>query len=162
MTEKRAPIFSEETRRAVARVLDSLNMAPAPPEALRHTCCRCEHTAAVAERRGFPIPPVNDVESWVGESGVVYVASLCRGCADLEASLRWDLRLDQALTENAKLQVRRRIDAWTRTGHRYVGSKYPGAPAPGPHVLTCRCEKCRPPQAAQPGIFDDMLGKEAS
>jgi hypothetical protein len=159
VSEKRAPIFSEETRRAVAQVLESLSAPPDQVEAVRRTCCRCEHTAAIAERRGFPIPPVNDVESWVGESGVVYFAGLCRGCADLEVSVRWDVRLDQAVTENAKLQVKRCIDAWTRTGHRYVGSKYPGAPAPGPHVLACRCEKCRPAAMAQPGIFDDMLGK---
>lgn len=47
------------------------------------TCLRCERVADLSRERGWPVPPIAQVHSWIA-GGIRYWAGLCLECSDLE------------------------------------------------------------------------------
>lgn len=105
-------------------------------------CCRCSDLAARAEKRGDPAPEPELVETWVGENGHRYYAGLCRECADVEWSIRWDRAYEQG-SQDKKSALLKVVAAREAAGRNYLGVKRPGGPTTRAHAAECKCQDCR-------------------
>lgn len=142
----------------LALLEDGTPRPPAPPcpcGCLSHhpICVRCARTASAAEKRGEPAPECELVESSISKAnGQRYFGGLCRECADLEWSLRWD-RAYLAAADEKRKKLLEAVTAREKGGRNYLGVKRPGGPSNRPHAEGCRCRACRQARAEETSLF---------